>query len=50
MFYGAKQHAQLDVDGGRQIFLTYNTNAPSDRLADRPDLYWPRLVRVTFQR
>lgn len=48
MFYGAKQHAQLDVDGGRQIFLSYNTNTPPDRLTDRPDLYWPRLVRVTF--
>jgi hypothetical protein len=48
MFYGAKQHAQLDVDGGRQIFLSYNTNTPPDRLDDRPDLYWPRLVRVTF--
>ena len=29
MFYGAKQHLELDVDQGRQIFLTYNTNAPT---------------------
>lgn len=48
MFYGAKQHAELDVDGGRQVFLSYNTNTPPKRLEDRPDLYWPRLVRVTF--
>jgi hypothetical protein len=50
MFYGAKQHAELDVEGGRRIFVTYNTNAPSDLVAGRPDLYWPRLVRITFSR
>jgi hypothetical protein len=50
MFYGAKQHAQLDVDGGRQIFVSYNTNVAPSQLEARPDLYWPRLVRVTFSR
>jgi hypothetical protein len=48
LFYGAKHHAELDAEGGRRIVLTYNTNAPSARLAARPDLYWPHLVRVTF--
>lgn len=48
MFYGAKQHAEMDVEGGRRIFVTYNTNAPSDQIASRPDLYYPHLVRVTF--
>lgn len=50
MFYGAKQHAELDHDGGRQIVVSYNTNVAPDQLAARPDLYWPRLVRVTFGR
>ncbi len=49
MFYGAKQHAELDVDGGRQIVLSYNTNVPEALLEQRPDLYWPRLLRVTFR-
>lgn len=50
LFYGAKQHQELDADGGRTVVLSYNTNAPSARLAARPDLYWPHLVRVTFPR
>jgi hypothetical protein len=50
MFYGAKQHAQHDAEGGRRIMVTYNTNAPPKALDDRPDLYWPHLVRVTFTR
>lgn len=50
MFYGAKQHVQLDADYGRRIIVTYNTNAPEAQLMDRPDLYWPRVVRVTFER
>lgn len=50
MFYGAKQHAELDTEGGRRIVITYNTNAPVEKLADRPDLYWPRGVRVSFTR
>lgn len=49
MFYGAKQHAELDVDGGRQIVVTYNTNTSETLLEERPDLYWPRLLRVTFR-
>lgn len=49
MFYGAKQHAELDVDGGREIVVSYNTNTEEKRLAQRPDLYWPRLLRVTFR-
>lgn len=50
MFYGAKQHVQFDVEYGKRIVLTYNTNAPEEQLMDRPDLYWPRVVRVTFER
>lgn len=50
MFYGAKQHAELDTQGGRQILVTYNTNVAAEKLPQRPDLYWPRLVRVTFSR
>lgn len=49
MFYGAKQHAELDVEGGREIVLSYNTNIPEALLEQRPDLYWPRLVRVRFR-
>ncbi|MBM3269510.1 MAG: DUF4185 domain-containing protein [Candidatus Sericytochromatia bacterium] len=44
--YGAKQHVELDRDHGREIVLTYNTNTEPAKLAGRPDLYWPRLVRV----
>lgn len=50
MFYGAKQHAELDTQGGRQVVITYNTNVAPDKIAERPDLYWPRLLRVTFTR
>lgn len=46
LFYGAKQHAELDTPDGKTLVLSYNTNAPSDRLAARPDLYWPHLVRI----
>jgi hypothetical protein len=48
--YGGKQHVELDQDGGRRIVITYNTNAAEPKLADRPDIYWPRAVRVTFTR
>lgn len=48
LFYGAKQHAELDAPDGKTLVLSYNTNAPSDKLAVRPDLYWPHLVRVTL--
>lgn len=44
--YGAKQHVELDRAGGREVFLTYNTNVVPARLMGRPDMYWPRLVRV----
>lgn len=50
MFYGAKQHAELDAEGGRVVVVTYNTNGPGKLLEQRPDLYWPRVVRVTFTR
>lgn len=50
MFYGAKQHVELDSEGGRQIVVTYNTNAPETLLASRPDLYWPHLVRIRFEK
>jgi hypothetical protein len=50
MFYGAKQHAELDVEGGRRIFVTYNTNVAPELITSRSDLYWPRLVRVTFEK
>ena len=50
MFYGAKQHAELDTEGGRGIVVTYNTNVAPELLEARPDLYWPRLVRVRFTR
>lgn len=46
--YGAKQHAELDRDGGRTVFLTYNTNTEPALLDRRPDLYWPHLVRIRF--
>jgi hypothetical protein len=49
MFYGAKQHAELAQDGGREVVISYNTNAGEAALADRPDLYWPRLLRVRFR-
>ncbi|MBM3274296.1 MAG: DUF4185 domain-containing protein [Candidatus Sericytochromatia bacterium] len=48
--YGAKQHVELDRDRGRDVFLTYNTNVAPAKLAGRPDLYWPRLVRVRLSR
>jgi hypothetical protein len=48
--YGAKQHGELDRDGGRDVFLTYNTNVAPAKLAGRPDLYWPRLLRVRLSR
>jgi hypothetical protein len=48
--YGGKQHVELDQDGGRTIVVTYNTNAPEPQLSDRPDVYWPRAVRVRFTR
>lgn len=47
--YGAKQHVELDADGGRTVVLSYNTNGTPQQLGDRPDLYWPHLVRVTFR-
>lgn len=50
MFYGAKQHAELSSDDDRQIVLSYNTNTSEAALAARLDLYWPRLVVVTFHR
>lgn len=50
MFYGAKQHQELETDGGREIVVSYNTNAKAKVLPDRPDLYWPRLLRVRFTR
>lgn len=50
MFYGAKQHAQLDIKHGRTIVVTYNTNGPEALLEDRPDIYWPRVLRVTFEK
>ena len=50
MFYGAKQHAELDTEGGRRLVITYNTNATPEQLDERPDLYWPRALRVTLTR
>lgn len=50
MFYGAKQHAELDTEGGRRLVITYNTNAPVEKLDERPDLYWPHALRVTLTR
>ncbi len=47
--YGAKLHPQLSVDGLGFIHVTYNTNLMQydpRSYADRPELYWPRLVRL----
>lgn len=48
LFYGAKQHQELAQEGGRRVVLTYNTNGDEALLSDRPEVYWPRLLRVTF--
>jgi hypothetical protein len=50
MFYGAKQHVELDAEGGRKVVVTYNTNAPEAALLDHPGVYWPRILQVTFTR
>lgn len=50
MFYGAKQHGQFDEQGGRKVLITYNTNGTEAQLTSRPDIYWPRLLRVRFTR
>lgn len=51
LVYGAKQHAELDAEGGRTIVLTYNTNAaPPEALDTRPELYWPRRLTLRFTR
>lgn len=47
--YGAKLHPQLSVDRLGFIYVTYNTNLMQydpRSYAERPDLYWPRLVRL----
>lgn len=44
--YGAKWHPQLD--SARGVALSWNTNAPSEALPRRVDLYWPRLAWVPF--
>jgi len=47
--YGAKLHPQLSVDGLGSIHVTYNTNLmhyDPRSYAERPELYWPRLVRL----
>lgn len=40
--YGAKWHPQLDRPG--LVALSWNTNAPSEALPRRQDLYWPRIA------
>lgn len=50
MFYGAKQHVELDSEGGRKVIVTYNTNAPEAALLEHPGTYWPRMLQVTFTR
>lgn len=50
MFYGAKQHIELDAEGGKKIIVTYNTNAPEAALMTQPGIYWPRMLQVTFTR
>lgn len=51
LLYGAKQHAELDREGGRTIVVTYNTNAqPAAALDSRSDLYWPRAIELRFTR
>ncbi len=50
--YGGKQHVELDEEGSRVIIVTVNTNlfgASLDELARRPEVYWPRMYRVTFE-
>ena len=47
--YGAKLHPQLSEDRLGFIYVTYNTNLMQydpRSYAERPELYWPRLVRL----
>jgi Domain of unknown function (DUF4185) len=48
---GAKQHVELDRDGGRNVVLTYNTNFYQDSFAmlkTHPTMYWPVLLDVSL--
>lgn len=48
---GARQVASLTRDNGRSLTVAYSTTAASEAaLAERPDLGWPRLLRVSFSR
>ena len=46
---GAKQHVELDREGGREVVLTYNTNFhedPFSMLKAYPLMYWPVFLDV----
>jgi hypothetical protein len=46
--YAGKEHHEWARDGGRVLFLTYASNAPTDVLLSSDRLYWPHLLRVTL--
>lgn len=51
--YHAHRHAELESADGNTVVLTYDTNtATFDELSEPiySEVYWPRLVQVTFER
>jgi hypothetical protein len=36
----------VQLSDGGSLVVTYNTNVPFDALGEKPNMYWPRLIKL----